>query len=80
MVLSVAQEKRGRTNFSCLLPRTNTLRAMSAQIIMPRQVARAAAQMPRSSTTRKVSSIATLRADINMFSSMLPRISPQMRM
>ena len=46
---------------------------------MPREEARAAAQIPQWKTDRNVNSRTTIRTDIRMFSHMLMRIFPQMR-
>ena len=51
----------------------------TAQIIMPRQVPSAAAQMPQPNTARNKNSSPALRPDIRMFRYMLPLICPQMR-
>ena len=70
---------RGRQNFSWSFPRAKGNRAMATQATIPREEARAAAQIPRSSTTSRVNSNRAVRMDMRMFSHMLMRILPQMR-
>ena len=72
-------ENLGRQNFSCSLPRAKGYRAMATQAIIPREEARAAAQMPHFSTASRKNSSTAVRMDMRMFSHMLMRILPQMR-
>ena len=75
----IRPEKRGRQNRSSAFLRKNGIKAMTAQTIMPAQVARAAPQIPQPKTPRNRNSRPALRADIRVFKNMLPRIWPQIR-
>ena len=69
----------GRQKRSFICPSANGASASTAQIIMPRQVPSAAAQMPQPNTARNKNSSPALRPDIRMLRYMLPLICPQMR-
>ena len=72
-------ENAGFTNRRFMRPVTNRLRAAMAQTHMPRQVPRAAPQMPKPNTNRKVNSSTALITDMRIFKNMLNRICPQIR-
>ena len=69
----------GRQKRSIAFLRRKGRKAMTAQSIIAEQVASAAAQMPQWNTPRKRNSRMAHRADIRIFSHMLPRTYPQMR-
>ena len=72
-------ENLGTPNRSSVLPRKKGYSAISAQINMPEQVARAAPQTPQPKTPRNKNSNMALSAESRMFKNMLPRMNPQMR-
>ena len=76
---TMGRVNRGRQNFSWSFPRAKGNRAMRTQATMPREEARAAAQIPKSKTTNRVNSNTAVRMDMRIFSHMLMRIFPQMR-
>ena len=69
-----APSNRGRQKRSRARPRKKGQKAARAQRNIPRQVARAAAQMPQPSTPRKRNSSRALEADMMRLTIMLPRI------
>ena len=64
---------------SCIPPRAKEARAMHTHRNMPVQVASAAPQMPQRNTNRNTNSSTALMTDMNTFSTILPRIFPQIR-
>ena len=71
--------KRGLQNRRMAFLRKKGINAMTAQMNIPEQVAKAAAQMPHFSMPRKKNSKPALNMDMDMFITMLPRTYPQIR-